>query len=386
MFKQVYVQQPLQLKFFKGEAMKKKFLALVTATAMVLSLAACGGSSTNATAAAGSETEASDEKGGEGSTASTGEVYELSLASMYNDPDNLPDFNGFGWGIKKFIELVEERSDGRIKIKPYWAGVMGGDLELFNQLVDGELDIYYGSPTANIDPIYAAKSIPYLFKDYDQVKELYASPDAPLFKLIHDRTSELGAEMVAAGTGTFRDLMNSKHVVKTPEDCKDLTLRSYEDYIVNSFWSGICNATVLPYSECYTAFQTKTCDGGEFANTIMVQQKYYEVCKYVTDIHWQWVGHTIMFNNDIWAELPEDLQEVCRQAAWDAFDYEYGIEQEDEANAYAELEANGMEVYHLTDDERQQWVDYARTTYPYIAEQLGEDTFKSIMEAAGIDY
>lgn len=59
---------------------------------------------------------------------------------------------------------------------------------------------------------------------------------------------------------------------------------------------------------------------------------------------------------------------------------------EDEAKAYDTLEENGMQVYHLTDEERQEWVDYARTTYPFIAEQLGEDTFNMIMEAAGIDW
>lgn len=47
-----------------------------------------------------------------------------------------------------------------------------------------------------------------------------------------------------------------------------------------------------------------------------------------------------------------------------AFAFEYEIEMEDEAKAYDTLEENGMQVYHLTDEERQEWVDYARTTYP----------------------
>ena len=166
--------------------MKRRILALVLATLMALSLVACGDSQ--------SAKSGSGEQGEQ-------EVYELSLASMYSDPENTPDFNGFGWGIKKFIELVEEESEGRIKITPYWAGVMGGDLELFNQMVDGELDIYYGSPTANIDPIFTAKSIPYLFEDYDQVIELYASEGAPLFELLADRCRELGCEMIACRYG-----------------------------------------------------------------------------------------------------------------------------------------------------------------------------------------
>jgi TRAP-type C4-dicarboxylate transport system substrate-binding protein len=382
----------------------KKILSLTVAAAMALSLSACGGSAAPATTAAPAETTAAAaaettaaaaaettaaaaETQAAGTELAGGQTYKFTLASMYNDPANIPDFNGFGWGIKIFMDLVKERTNGQVESESYWAGVMGGDIELSNMVMDGDIDIYYGSPTASIDPVFAAKSIPYLFSDYDQVKELYASPNAPLFNLIHDRAKEnLGIEMIAAGTGTFRDVMNSKHEVKVPSDLKDLTLRSYEDYIVFAFWNELCNATVLPYSECYTAFQTGTCDGGEFANTIMVQQKYYEVAKYVTDIHWQWVGHSIFFNGELWDSLPADLQQVLQECAWEAFAQEYEIEQKDEAKAYDELEAHGIEVYHLTDEERQQWIDYARTTYDYIASELGEDVFADIMKAAGIDW
>jgi len=360
----------------------KKILALVLAVLMVFTLVACGQTSE----APATQPESGSADAPAEAPKDSGETYQLSLGSMYNDPANITEFNGFGYGIQKFIDLVNERTDGRVEITSYWAGVLGGDVELFNQVQDGEIDIYYGSIMANVDPIFACKSIPYLFADYDQVIELYANPEAPLFELCRDTGRKHGVEIIAIGTGTFRDIMNSKHPVVTPEDCADLTLLSYEDYIVNAFWSGICNATVLPYSECYTAFQTKTCDGGEFANTIMVQQKYHEVCDYVTDIHWQWVGHSIMFNSDTWASLPADLQEIVRQAAWDAFAYEYEIEQADEAMAYATLEENGMEVYHLTDAERQTWIDYARSTYAFMAQEMGEETFASIMEAAGIDW
>lgn len=59
--------------------MKRRILALVLATLMALSLVACGDSQ--------SAKSGSGEQGEQ-------EVYELSLASMYSDPENTPDFNG----------------------------------------------------------------------------------------------------------------------------------------------------------------------------------------------------------------------------------------------------------------------------------------------------
>ena len=182
----------------------KKILSLTVAAAMALSLSACGGSAAPATTAAPAETTAAAaaettaaaaaettaaaaETQAAGTELAGGQTYKFTLASMYNDPANIPDFNGFGWGIKIFMDLVKERTNGQVEIESYWAGVMGGDIELSNMVMDGDIDIYYGSPTASIDPVFAAKSIPYLFSGYDQVKELYASPNAPLFNLIHDR-------------------------------------------------------------------------------------------------------------------------------------------------------------------------------------------------------
>ena len=353
--------------------MKKKIFAVCLGVFMAVSLSACGGSSSSGGNASNSASSGSD---------SSKTVYEWRLGSMYNDPDSVSEFNGFGHGIKKFCELVEERTDGQVKITPYWSGVLGGDVELFNMVRDGELDVYYGSPMSNVDSRFAITRIPYLFENFDQVKALYASPDAPIFNIMHDTVKDYNCELLSTGTGTFRGLINSKHEVTKVADVKDLTLRSYEDYIVNAFWSGICNATIMPYSECYTGFQTKAVDGGEFAETIVVQDKFYEVCKYFTDINWQWVGHMTMVADDKWNELPEDLQETVRQCAWDAMAYECEVEEADRANAYDAMKENGMELKLLTDEERQDWIDYAHGQYDYIRGEIGEETFDNVMKLA----
>ena len=312
-------------------------------------------------------------------SAASGTVYKWRLGSMYNDPKAVPEFNGFGHGIQKFIDLVGERTNGRVKITSYWSGVLGGDVELFNLIRDGELDVFYGSPMSNVDVRFAVTRIPYLFKNFDAVKKIYASPDAPMFKLMHETVGKYKCELISVGTGTFRGFINNKHEVVKVEDLSDLTCRVYEDYIVKAFWSKITNATIMPYSEVYTALQTKAIDGVEFAETIVVQDKCYEVTNHFTDLNWQWVGHQMMVSQKKWKELPADLQEIVRQAAWDAMAYEFEVEEGDRAKAYDAMRKHGMKVRLLTDAERQGWIDYARKQDDFIRKEIGDETFNKVI-------
>lgn len=355
--------------------MKKRILAVLMVAVVATCMAACGSSDSGKTNSSASNAETSQAE-------KPDKVYEWSLGSMYNDPEAVPDFNGFGWGIKKFCDLVNEKTNGQVVITPYWSGVLGGDVELFDMVRNGELDVYYGSPMSNVDSRFAISKIPYLFKDFDQVKEMYASEGAPLFDIMHDVVSDYNCELLSVGTGTFRGFINSKKEVHHVSDIKDLTVRSYEDYIVNAFWSKICNATIMPYSECYTGFQTKAIDGGEFAETIVIQAKFYEVCKNFTDLDWQWVGHMTMVSEDKWNELPDELKEIVNECAWEAMAYEYEIEEQDRAKAYQAMEDNGMTVVRLTDEERQEWMDYARTQDNTIKDEIGEDVFNNVMQLA----
>ncbi len=354
-----------------------RITALLLAVAMLLSLAACGGSGSQP------DSGSSSGSGGAGSGASGGsaapaDAIEWSLGTTDSDPET-SSMNSFADFTKAFCDLVNERAEGRLVITPYYNSVLGGDVQLLNDVRDGNLEICHINPMSGIDPRFGFKALPYLFEDFEQVRELMANPDGELFQIIKDICAEQNTYCLSVGEGIMRGFLNSKHPVRTVADLKDLTCRVYEDPCVSAFWSPICNASILSWSECYTSLQTGTVDGMESAATISCSSKFYEVTDYYTDIDWQWVGEFLILNQDCWDELDPDLQEIVQQAAWEAAEVESEKAAEYREQAYAMLEDNGVEVTLLSEAEKAEWVKYGRSCYEPIREIVGAETYDRVI-------
>jgi len=360
----------------RRKTMKKKDMskiaALLLTMVMLLSLAACGGSSSSPDSS-DSSSSPSQEDG------TPDKVIEWSLGTTDSDPET-SSMNAFADFTKTFCDLVNERSEGRLVITPYYNSVLGGDVQLLNDVRDGNLELCHVNPMSGIDPRFGFKALPYLFEDFDQVRELMANPDGELFQIIKDICEEQNTRCLAVGEGILRGFLNSKHPVRTVSDLNDMTCRVYEDPCVSAFWSPICNASIISWSECYTSLQTGTVDGLEAAATISCSSKFYEVTDYYTDIDWQWVGEFLILNQDCWEELDTDLQEIVQQAAWDAAAVESEKAAEYREQAYTMLEDNGVEVTLLSDTEKTAWVEYGRSCYEPIRDIVGAETYDQVIE------
>lgn len=347
----------------------KKLALLTTAAALVLSLGSCSGSGSG---------DSGKDSGGD-----AGKTYTWKLGTIYNDPAAKPDYNSFGVAVDAFCKLVNEKTNGRVVVEPYYSSVLGASSELWGSLRDNEIQVFYGQPMSTADARFGAWSIPYLFSDYDQVAQLIASPDAPLFTMAQDWMEEDGVHLAAVGTSVFRGFFNIKHEVANISDLRDLKCRTYEDKMVQTFWSDICNATSMAFSEVYTGMQTGAVDGLEFAATSVLSSKYYEIANpsYYADINWQWTsGCNLVISSDAWDELPDDLKDIVTQCAWEAQDT---FRQEEETNgksALDELAKNGTVIHTLSDEERQGWIDYARSLDDDMKGIIGDDTWNAIWD------
>ena len=68
------------------------------------------------------------------------QVYRFQLGSTYKNPASSALYNSLGESIDEFCHKVEEETDGRVIITPFYDSTLGGAAELFEQLRMGELD------------------------------------------------------------------------------------------------------------------------------------------------------------------------------------------------------------------------------------------------------
>lgn len=312
------------------------------------------------------------------------EVYEWKMASIYQDPATVPEFNSLGHAQEKFAELVKEKTNGRIVITTFYNSVLGGNLELFEQIRNGELEVYFGQPMSNADPRFGIWNVPYLFESYEQVQRTVADREGKFFTLAHEWfKKDHNAELVAIGPSVyFRGIVTNKHPVKTIDEASDLKIRIYQDPLVSIFWSGICNAQQLPGNEIFSALQTGIVDGFEFAPASVLAMNFDEVTKYFSDINWQWTsGANVIISSKYWDVLPDDLKTAVKEAAIESMELQGQMELEETELALKELENRGLEVYRLTPEERQTWIDYARSKDEEFKEYVGAEVYDEILKA-----
>ncbi len=345
---------------------RKKISVLCVLTIMLL-LAACGAPQSGNTATSQSQ-----------QSSNTVTPIKWSLGTTDTDPETA-SMNAFADCTKAFCDYVNERSEGRLIIEPYYNSVLGGDVQLLNDIRDGNLEMGHVNLMAGIDSRFGFKTMAYMIEDFDMAHDLIASPDGGLFLILKDICADNNINLLSAGDGIMRGFIGNKKEIHVPGDLRSLTCRIYEDPCVNAFWEPLCNATIMSWSDCYTGLQTGTIDGMESAASICLASHFDEVTDYYTEIGWQWLGEYLVVNQDAFDALPEDLQEIVQQAAWDACEIESVKAAEYRSEAYQKLENNGVKVTLLSDDEMAQWVEYGKSTWPKVREVIGVDVYDKVM-------
>lgn len=99
----------------------KKFIAMLLALVMVLSLVACGDKKDDAAGTDDSDATSQD---------------TITLKMHFVDPETAP----FVQGGKKIAELVSEATDGRIQIEVLAGGSLGGERDTIELAMDNSLD------------------------------------------------------------------------------------------------------------------------------------------------------------------------------------------------------------------------------------------------------
>lgn len=178
-------------------------------------------------------------------------------------------------------ELIEECSDGRMKMEFYPSSQLGDKASTFEGLQMGSIEMTECAATdlSAFNDMWSVFSLPYLWESGsqavntvmdDSVKEiLEADAEANGFKII--AWTDIGS----------RSVLNTKKTVNTVEDLKGLKLRCMEDAVLAASVNAMgAIGTPLASSEIYTALQQGTIDGLDHTPSVIAANSWYELCKY----------------------------------------------------------------------------------------------------------
>ncbi|SHH72235.1 DctP family TRAP transporter solute-binding subunit [Pollutimonas bauzanensis] len=286
----------------------------------------------------------------------------------------------WGQGAEIWSRLVRERTDGRINIKIYpgTSLVQGDQTREFTAIRQGLIDMAIGS-TINWSPQVKQLnlfSLPFLMPDYAAIDALiHGEVGKTLFKDIE----KAGVLPLAWGENGYRQLSNSKHAIKAPEDLKGLKLRVVGSPLYIDIYSALgANPTQMSWADAQPALASGAVDGQENPLSIYAGSKLYTVGqKYLT--LWNYVADPLVFvvNKQVWESWTEADRKIVREAAIEAGKQEIviarkGVTPED-PSMLKDIESHGVTVTSLTPEQHDAFVTATKPVFEKWKKTIGED-------------
>jgi tripartite ATP-independent transporter DctP family solute receptor len=274
---------------------------------------------------------------------------------------NTPGSN-HGVLLNRFKDIVEKESNGAITVKVYLGGTMGDEVANVKQLRNTELHIatlFSGNLTPNA-PTANVLCLPYLFTN---INEAYAvlSDEGFRKELADDVAKESGARPLGWMIGGWRSITNSKKPIKTLEDMQGLKIRvSPTAMQLAAFRAFGIEPHPMAWSEVFNALQQGVVDGQENMYVTNRDNRFWEVQKYMTEIHYMlWIG-SVLVSDSWYQKLDADTRALVAKAVLTAQNEEWAAAEKEQSDSKKLSIDNGMEVTIIDPKEEERWKERAR--------------------------
>ena len=276
----------------------------------------------------------------------------------------------------KFAELVKEASGGNINISVFpncqlSGGSMPKEIELLTQGSSFEMAVLSAVVCSNLDEKFSAIQIPFTFANYDEVNEkLDGTGGKYLAKLMDSK----GLVYLGGMHNGLKQITNSKHEIKTPEDIKGLKIRIPGGEIAMKALKAFgADPVAMSWSDVFTALQQKTIDGHENSFQTIDSASIYEVQKYLTVWNWSYDGYFFMANKKSWDSFSDSTKALLMEKATEAAQYGRDFLENGEAELKKKFKDAGMIITELSPEELKAFVDVVKPVKEFSIDKFGEE-------------
>ncbi|MBR1215409.1 TRAP transporter substrate-binding protein [Bradyrhizobium sp. JYMT SZCCT0180] len=235
--------------------------------------------------------------------------HDQPVGSMYDE------------GHKMFKKLVEERSNGRIRVNVFPAGQLGAEVAMLEGVRLGTLDMSSCSAAnaATVIPELGLLSVSYLFNDRAHVARVINDPkfSEQIDAIVAGKS--LGLKRIGYYTSGVRNIYSRKGSVAGPEDLTNVKIRVQNNPVEVTIWKAFgAIPTPMNFGEVYQALQSGVIDAAENGLAVIESNKHYEAAKYISQTEHQYGINPVFMNERKLNSLPADLKAIVLQAAIDA--------------------------------------------------------------------
>lgn len=274
---------------------------------------------------------------------------------------------------KQFAKLVDEKSEGRIKLTYFPSGALGDWMEQIEGNRMGTLEIGLNAGSTSYDPRTNLMFMPYLFATWDEARAAIGSKGwlTPIFDELY---SSIGLKVLGIYLNAWDGMAYTKRVekvVKTPADYRGIKMRVPPIRIFEVYIPALgFISTPIAYSETFTALQTGIVDARSACPAVeaYVMRDALNYWVATRDCFEYWF---LTMNNKLWNSISPEDQAILTACADKVMGDQALAAEKDEEEFKRKLEADGVKVYEVT---QQEWEEGAKVVrekaWPKIQDEL----------------
>jgi tripartite ATP-independent transporter DctP family solute receptor len=280
----------------------------------------------------------------------------------------------------QFAEKVKAKTGGKIEIQVFPNGALGSDPQMISAVRGGTLDITLtGNPFfTGMAPKLNVLDLPFLFKDRAHVAKVL---DGAIGDGLRKDLEGSNLKALATWEVGWRNLTNSRRPVANAADIKGLKIRTTPNPAhVKAFQLLGAVPTPMPFTELFTALETKTVDGQENPVTLILNAKFYEVQKHLSLTKHAFTSAPLVMNNDKFKALAPDLQQALVSTAAEMAAAQRKMNEDAEGSSLDALKKAGMQAVEKPDTDSFSKIVTEEVRKEFVA-KYGSDVLDAIIKA-----
>ncbi len=248
-----------------------------------------------------------------------------------------------------FRDELWKRSGGKIFIDYKPLSVLGGEVEVLNQLQMGAIQGMGVSSVAatNLGPRFGLVNLPFLINSFDKLDKFVGNKELfDHFMMAMDHQGIIGLDITGYGNygwATTEPVLNL-------DDAKKIKFRTAEAAVNQLFYNEAgLHPVVMPWPDVPVALKQGVITGLDHTPSVCNITKKFEVAKHYTYVNYAQGLFIWVFNKAWFNKLPADLQTTFKEVLHDV---SAKIREESKAQEMEQIEkatANGVQFYTLPD-------------------------------------
>ncbi|MCZ4354609.1 TRAP transporter substrate-binding protein DctP [Roseovarius aestuarii] len=307
------------------------------------------------------------------SVAFAGDV-ELKVTTDSGFPDS-PS----GMAIAAWAKAIEEGSNGEIEVKVFYQDELGTQLEVFDLLVAGEVDLMLAWPSTTYDKRIGVVTTPFMVSSWEEATDALR-PGGWANSIIDEVFAGIGLKYLGAWPEGFAGIATRGKYATTIEGANDIKVRT-APYFPNpeSLQAMGYQTEVIEWGETYTSIQTGLVDG-DSGNVIYWDYEYFgDLLDYFVHTKHKFGTGSILASKGSFDELSPEHQKLVVDTATQMMEIQFDAAQAEDDRNIARAIDGGMKYIELSEEETAALKEVVRSkVWPLMDENIGSEIMDKI--------